>query len=183
MPRRSTPTLALLSAALITGCPTVQPEQPTTPAPVEPAAAPTKASEPAPTKARAPAPAPASAHEPSAPWTLHYHDGSNNGTIFSRASAGADVLFEYNPMTPEKSSSGTYSGGAARTGVATPTQVAALWELVAKLEGATEAHAEGRRMGTGSLRISTPEGERALLIRAGAELSELDTLLKPLQGR
>ncbi len=190
MPRRSTPALALLSVALITGCPTVQPEQPTRQQP-SPAPAPTKEAgltkeaTPAPTKAavETPAPAPASAHEPAAPWTLRYHDGSNNGTVFSRAAAGGDVLFEYNPMTPAKSSSGTYSGGAARTGVATPTQVARLWDLVKKLEGATEAHAERRSMGTGSLKISTPEGERSLLIRAGAELSELDALLKPLQGR
>ena len=31
--------------------------------------------------------------------------------------------------------------------------------------------------------LTLPEGERSLLIRMGAELSELDALLKPLQGR
>ena len=147
---------------------------PTTPAP---APAPTTATTPTPTPARA------SSAEPSAPWSLRYRDGSNNATSFSRASAASDVLLEYEPMTPERSSSGTYSGGAPRTGVVPPAQVASLWERVRRLEDDPEQRAEQRRMGTGAFTISTPEGERAFLVTSGKPLLAFDAFLRPLQGR
>ena len=95
---------------------------------------------------------------PPAPWTLTYADGSGNRTRLEQAVAGASIAWTYEPVTPAQSSSGTYSGGAARQGRLDEDQAATLWaQAVGLTEGLAPAEG-GRALGTGGLTVASPLG-------------------------
>jgi hypothetical protein len=108
------------------------------------------------------------------PWTLVYADGSANVYTFKQPAAGADVVFEYDPVRPEESSTGMYSGGEPRTASipAADPRVAELWNRVEKLEATTTLHQPDRGKGTGAFALTTPAGTRQFIIAMGAELSD-----------
>jgi hypothetical protein len=105
------------------------------------------------------------------PWSITYHDGSGNRYRFWRDD---DARFEYEPVTPEMSSSGTYSGGEPRAGELTVEQTRELWRRIKSLRAATALHTETRAMGTGAFVVVTDDGTDRFLIRGGAELREFD---------
>ncbi len=84
---------------------------------------------------------------PAPPWSIAFTDGCNNHYAVVASQAGV-IQFEYTPMTPERSSSGLYSGGAPRRGVLVPPQVAELWAHVRTLIEQTASHVELRTKGT-----------------------------------
>ncbi len=108
---------------------------------------------------------------PTAPWTLKYHDGSNNGYVIQQMSEGDAITFEYRPVTPAKSSSGTYSGGQPRQATLSKEQAAGLWSNLDELESADKLRTESRSMGSGLFQITTPTGSRRFIVKAGRELS------------
>jgi hypothetical protein len=118
----------------------------------------------------------------SAPWTLRVHDGSGNSTTVSMAAGSSTAAWAYTPVTPEQSSSGTYSGGAAAEGSFDAATLATLWGLVHGLERAKELHVAERAMGTTQVHVQTSAGDRAFVVRAGAA-AELDALLVGARGR
>jgi hypothetical protein len=104
--------------------------------------------------------------------TLTYRDGSANAYNVRSDSDGA--LFEYVPVRPEHSSTGTYSGGAPRCGRIDPIQVAELWYRVEVLSAATHLHVTDRGKGTGVFYIVDENGSSSFIIRRGPELGDFD---------
>ena len=113
------------------------------------------------------------------PWSIHYADGAANAYRFEQVSAGAEVSFEYAPVTPEMSSTGTYSGGEPHRArlSAGDARVAELWRRVEALEADTASHTDARAKGTGAFRIATPSGTREFIVQQGAKLDEIHAFL------
>ncbi|HTE51413.1 MAG TPA: hypothetical protein VK698_11255 [Kofleriaceae bacterium] len=114
------------------------------------------------------------------PWTLQYADGAANVYRFSQSLAGGAVSFEYVPVTPEQSSTGTYSGGEPRKAVlaADDPRIAELWRRVEALEADTGSHGPDRNKGTGAFSIDTPAGKRAFIVEQGPALDEIHSFMK-----
>lgn len=124
---------------------------------------------PAPTPSLAPAPV------PSPPWTVRVFDGSGNVWRLWRDSGALPAAFAYEPMSPERSSSGTFSGGEARSGRLTSTQEALLWQHVQRLQAATAHHIDARRMGTLALEVTIGTAAPGTTLVAGS--SAVDDVL------
>ena len=115
-------------------------------------------------------------------WTVDYADHSGNRYRFWQAGGEDKARFSYDPITPEQSSSGTYSGGEPREGTLDPAQVESLFEQVRMLEERVESHATMRMKGTGSLRIREGSGApRRFLIRNGQSRQDFDRFLEPFR--
>lgn len=128
-------------------------------------------------------PAPGFAEEASqaqAYWTLDYGDGSANQYHFEQRSKEAAVSFRYDPVRPEQSSTGMYSGGEPRQGKLTARQARELKRRVAKLESDAALHTEERGKGTGAFEVRTPDGTRRFLIQMGPQIRDFDEFLKRL---
>lgn len=115
------------------------------------------------------------ATERETPWALKYADGAANIYHFAQETTGGPVSFEYVPVTPEQSSTGTYSGGEPRkaTLAADDPRIDELWQRVERLEADTASHGPDRNKGTGAFAIATPSGSRQFIIEQGAPLDEL----------
>ena len=139
---------------------------------------PTAAEPPAPAQPRAEAPVtetPAIA----APWSIVYADGAANVSRLSRASDTAPVEFEYDPVTPERSSTGTYSGGPPRQERVAPDdpRIDALWREVERLEADTAVHTATRNKGTGAFTVTTPTQTREFIVEHGPAQHEVERIL------
>ena len=110
---------------------------------------------------------------PNPPWTLVYADGSANVYRFVADVGG--VRFAYEPVTPEQSSTGTYSGGNPIDVLlaADDPRLATLWKHAAALEDDVGRHAEERNKGDGAFTVTT-EGKRRrfLVVRAATRALE-----------
>jgi hypothetical protein len=94
-----------------------------------------------------------------------FHDGSGNALRVWKASKRERVRFEFNPVQPENSSTGLYSGGKPSKGRVDARRVRELWRWVRKLEGDPSLRAETRDKGTGAFGVkSASEGDREFLI-------------------
>jgi hypothetical protein len=115
------------------------------------------------------------------PWTVSYSDGSGNGFVFRGAAAGA--TFDYLPVDPARSSSGTYSGGAPRSGDIEPDGVEGLWSLVEKCGAASAEHTPDRSKGTGAFDIETSTGTRTFILTLGSPCrKEFEAFAKAYRG-
>lgn len=111
---------------------------------------------------------------------LAYSDHSGSSYRFWKASHDEPAQFVFDPVTPERSSSGTYSGGRPNQGKLDSAQAEALLERVRNLEADTECHIDKRMMGTGSFRIREGDGpERHFMIRSSSSREAFDTFLEP----
>ena len=111
-------------------------------------------------------------------WSLAYSDGSANAYRF--VSDGDSVVFEYDPITPKTSSTGTYSGGDPRSGTLDAQTVESLWSHVRALESDAALHVEDRNKGTGSFSIPDATGTRSFIIERGPALAIFDAFVKSL---
>lgn len=117
---------------------------------------------------------------PTSTWRVRYDDHSGNRYRFWSSDDAATGHYTYDPVTPEQSSSGSYSGGEPQQGLLEAPGAAALLQAVRDLESAEKAHARTRMMGTGSFAISEGDGaERRFLIRRGSRLRRFDELVAP----
>lgn len=107
---------------------------------------------------------------PAPPWSVDVADGSGN--VFHCEHAVGDApRYEYRPVTPEQSSTGTYSGGEPRAGTLDADEVDALWRLVEAAAAATAGHTDARAKGTVALAASGPiDTSVVLTAEAGADL-------------
>ena len=117
---------------------------------------------------------------PQTPWSVRYADGSGNITRLWRDAGAGLARFETTPVSPETSSSGTYSGGDPRSGDLTPAQVEELWRRVREVEADTSNHAATRTMGSGSLALETTTGRTDFLVQRGTALAAFDSFLAQL---
>ena len=115
---------------------------------------------------------------PEAPWSVTYHDGSGNRFYYSQLSKGEEAHFAYTPVTPETSSSGTYSGGEAREGPVDEGHVEELWQWLVKLASDTALHTASRMMGTGSFSVTTPSGTHRFIVKNSPPLREFNAFLR-----
>ncbi len=123
---------------------------------------------------------PARSDSMQAPWKITYADGSGNATTLWRDAAAEPVHLQYTPVTPEVSSSGTYSGGEPRQGDVPDSEAGQLERWVQRLEQETSSHAEARAMGTGQLRIEVAGDERTIIIAPGPTLDQFDAYVREL---
>lgn len=114
-------------------------------------------------------------------WTLIFADGSGNQYTVTSAEKTGEARLVYNPVTPEQSSSGVYSGGAPADVQILAGNTSELWRRVDDLEQNTSRHAKGRSMGSGSFRTKTPAGESRFLISMSDELRAFTTLISSLR--
>lgn len=117
--------------------------------------------------------------ETAMPWTLlTVADGAANLYRFTRAADGG-VAFDYVPVTPEQSSSGTYSGGPPRSEqlAGDDPRLVELWAVVQKLEADEARHVPDRAMGTGAIGWQGALGAHDFILPMGAELNRLLALL------
>mmetsp|Transcript_27329 Transcript_27329/g.76308 ORF Transcript_27329/g.76308 Transcript_27329/m.76308 type:complete len:126 (+) Transcript_27329:63-440(+) len=106
------------------------------------------------------------------PWKVTYHDGSSNGYVFSRSSSNGPIHFEYIPVTLERSSSGTYSGGEPVKASIHVEEEAGLWRWVDRLDAELDLHTDARMMGTGAFCIQTPLYERKFVMKRTSLLGD-----------
>ena len=119
---------------------------------------------------------------PKAPWSLVYADGSANVYRFEATLTG--VRFAYEPVTPERSNTGTYSGGnpVDERLVATDPRLARLWEYAQALEGDTANHADERNKGDGAFTVTTGGNRRRFLVVRAATRALEGFLVKEFRG-
>ena len=113
-------------------------------------------------------------------WTrIDVADGSANAYHFTR-DAGGQVRFVYDPVTPERSATGLYSGGPPRTEALAPddARLVDLWMLLRKLEADETKHTPDRAKGTGAIAWESPAGRRAFIIQMGEDVNALLAVLK-----
>jgi hypothetical protein len=113
---------------------------------------------------------------PAPPWSLVYADGSANLFRFEATADG--VRFVYEPMTPERSSSGMYSGGDPRDERidTTDRRLVDLLRIVTDLERDRAHHADARCKGDGAVTI-TIAGETRDFLVVRAATRDLEALL------
>jgi hypothetical protein len=110
---------------------------------------------------------------------MTYRDGNANTYRFHAAGDGA--RFEYDPITPERSSTGMYSGGDPRSGLLGADQLASLWEHVTALASNPAIQVADRGKGTGLFVIKATNRERSFIIVRGAELQAFDAFVGALR--
>ncbi len=103
-------------------------------------------------------------------------DGSNNVTRVQRGPDEPDARWSYDPMTPERSSSGTYSGGDPAEGVLDDAAVTDLWVAVDAALSDESGHAEARAMGTVSLTVTRGGDTQTVVLDRQAGATLLETL-------
>ena len=118
---------------------------------------------------------------PTAPWAIIFADASGNSFHFLQPSPNATAEFAYTPVTPERSSSGTYSGGMAASGDLTPTQVRQIWSGMRDLRDDTGSHVKQRMMGTGSFRVTEQGKQYDFIVGSGPALDAFMTLVTPIR--
>lgn len=112
------------------------------------------------------------------PWSLTVADGSANRYRFDCDARGV-VQFAYEPVTPEMSSTGRYSGGPPRgeTLDAKDARLAELWRQLKALEAEPALHTPDRAKGTGAIGWTTPAGQRDFIVLRGERLEALLAVL------
>lgn len=114
------------------------------------------------------------------PWLfIHVADGAANGYHFTRAADGS-VQFVYEPVRPEQSSTGFYSGGPPReeTLDAADPRLTELWATLQKLAADETKHTPDRAKGTGAIAWDGLTGKRDFIIVMGPDLDALLAQLK-----
>jgi len=116
------------------------------------------------------------------PWKVEYHDGSGNGYRFWRDSSEANAHFQYEPVQPKESSSGSYSGGEARFGSLDTKQAEELWQRIRNLHANASLQAKTRELGTGAFKIDDRGKKEEFLIKDGEELQGFNRFLAKLKA-
>ena len=118
-----------------------------------------------------------------APWEIRYADGAGNLTRMGQGAPGEPISWSYTPVTPETSSSGTYSGGEPAEGTLEEGAALAIWAKAAALLEHTELYVGGREMGTGSLLMyAAEEGERSMIFKRGEAVDAFEAALAELRA-
>ncbi len=117
---------------------------------------------------------------PAPPWTLLYADGSANVYRFEATAAG--IRFVYDPVTPERSSTGTYCGGdPIDTRLALDdARIAEVWRHATLLEADPAHHAADRCKGDGAITITSAGATRRFFVVRAATRT-IEALLEALR--
>lgn len=96
---------------------------------------------------------------------MGFSDG--NGNLF-RVSGESELVLVYEPVTPARSSTGTYTGGERRTVPFSPVDAETLRMLFRKAEAAGTMHIPNREKGSYWLGWNEGEQKRTLVLRASS---------------
>lgn len=98
--------------------------------------------------------------------TFTFVDGSNNTYTITQEE------INYDPITPEESSSGEYSGGDPAKAKVKMREFEALIEIISEAMAATDQHAASREMGT-AIVSKVVEGEKtSVMLKRGSKMSK-----------
>jgi hypothetical protein len=111
-------------------------------------------------------------------WNATYADGSANLYRFTPEPDGGGMVCEYDPVRPEESSTGHYSGGEPATARFDAKKVAVLKRWIAKLEDDLAIRAHDRGKGTGAFTVTDAGVERRFIVNRGVDLKEFERFLK-----
>lgn len=117
-----------------------------------------------------------------APWSVSYSDGSGNSYTFTRQEEGGEVRFQYDPVTPQESSSGIYSGGEPRSGQVSASDIGRLERWLQRLEMDTSVHTDARSKGTGRFDLVTSAGERGFTVTRCSSLDQFEAVIQGFGG-
>ena len=112
-------------------------------------------------------------------FSANYRDVSGN--VFKFETREGKVHFEYVPMTPERSGSGQYSGGAPNKGVLTAEQLQQLRGHLDALQKNVAVHSKRGRKGTGLIQFNEGERYESFAVQMSA-LDALNAFLALLRG-
>ncbi|MFH0894414.1 MAG: hypothetical protein V2A54_08250 [Bacteroidota bacterium] len=96
-----------------------------------------------------------------------YSDGSNN--TYTLVIKGAECIFNYIPVTPRESSSGTYSGGSPVQKTISQTEYNEVCNLMISLKEDKTQHISDRVMGSGAVSISRCNREQTFILSSSSE--------------
>ncbi len=113
--------------------------------------------------------------------TLHFSDGSGNAFILTEV--GDTASLEYDPVTPERSSSGTYSGGTPADVVLSGEQAAEIWRRAGELQKSSQVSTGARSMGTGAFVLSGTASDARFIVGRSDELVDFTTFMRGLVGQ
>ena len=105
------------------------------------------------------------------PMTYSLLDRANNKYSFSQEKA------DYDPMTPEESSSGTYSGGTKKSCSLTLESFTSLRDLFYVVTEDKSKHTDQRRMMTYSITYQTEKERTSFVVENSPRISELEEAL------
>ncbi|MBN2776747.1 MAG: hypothetical protein JXR36_03850 [Bacteroidales bacterium] len=109
------------------------------------------------------------------PVQIIYNDGSSNAHIISKDN------YKYSPVTPQESSSGTYSGGEQREVNINENLFNEIFIKALSIAENKTIHIESRMMGTGMLRIKYENSETQIYIDKCMELENFERFLNNLK--
>lgn len=110
------------------------------------------------------------------PANYEYADGNANVYVIT------PIELKYIPVTPEESSSGTYSGGEPKNIAITPAQFQTLEALFENALSNTETHMENRVMMSG-LVSRTGSNKKQCILKPGSEdIAAIEKALKSIVG-
>lgn len=105
--------------------------------------------------------------------TYTYADGSANLYILT------PTTLEYDPVTPEESSTGMYSGGEPKTVTITGEQFASIKALLESAIKNPSVHIKDRTKTSGAISVKQGTNEKKFIIAPGcAEQIAIETLVK-----
>ena len=108
-------------------------------------------------------------------WRITYSDAAMN--VYRVQTVGDVVRYSYEPMTPERSSSGAYDGGEPQQGTLTVRQWHELRTRLSTLANATERHVPSRSMGTSAIWIEHDNRPTSFYV-PNHDVKEVDQLLR-----
>ena len=91
--------------------------------------------------------------------------------------------FEYTPVTVEESSSGSYSGGSAKFGELSASDVKQIWSMIDALSADEALHADTRMMGTGQFVVTAGQKSTTFIVKSGGELDEFRSFVTQFAGQ
>lgn len=104
-----------------------------------------------------------------------YADGSANRYIIT------PNTLEYDPVTPEESSTGTYSGGDPKTVSISAEQFTSIGQLIDKAVANKAVHIEDRMKTSGAISIAKGDTNTHVILAPGcAEKEAIESLLKQI---
>ncbi len=112
-------------------------------------------------------------------WSITYGDRSGNVFHFH---GPPENRFRYDPVRPEMSSSGLYSGGSPKEGALSPSEAEGLRARVMALKAQPEVQVQKRMKGTGDFTVRDAHGEQRFTVKGGTALEAFDSAVAQYRG-
>jgi hypothetical protein len=112
-------------------------------------------------------------------WRLDYSNGS--GDSYSFEFKHGPLILVYNPVRPESSSSGLYSGGARFSGPCRAPQLQKLKDYFLGFESDLSQRCDKRMMGTGVFSMHSSDLNVEFIVKRHTKLGEFNAFLDSIR--